>query len=270
MSLKNLMVHLDQGKRTAARLELAVSLATQHQARLVGVFGQLAPPQQVGVVSTWPTPAYTEAADASKAAFAQATAGLAQAEWHDINRGSEAEVLRNITDMARYADLVIMGQHDEMAKSFVPPDLAEEVVLNSGRPVLVLPYVGTFPEVGKNPLIAWSNVREAAHALNDALPLIEGCAEATVLSFSASADDARSSCTEVVRHLACHGIKATSEIMLVNDIGIMDMLLNKSADLGSDLLVMGAHGHIGLPFMSRGAGTRYIFRHMTVPVLMSN
>ena len=40
MALKNLMVHLDQGGRTAARLELAVSLARQHQARLVGVFGQ--------------------------------------------------------------------------------------------------------------------------------------------------------------------------------------------------------------------------------------
>jgi nucleotide-binding universal stress UspA family protein len=48
------------------------------------------------------------------------------------------------------------------------------------------------------------------------------------------------------------------------------MLLNATADLGTDLLVMGAQGHIGLPFMSRGAGTRYILRHMTVPVLMSN
>lgn len=270
MSLKNLMVHLDQSKRTASRLELAASLARQHQARLIGVFGQLAPAQQVGTVSTWPTAAYADAAENCKAAFEEATAGLAQAEWHDINRGSEAEVLRHITDLARHADLVVMGQHDETTKSYAPADLVEEVVLNSGRPVLILPYVGTFLEVGKRPLIAWSNAREAARALNDALPLIEGCNEATVLSFSATAEDARKSCDEVVRHLACHGIEVDSEIMVVNDIGIMDMLLNRAADLGSDLLIMGAHGHIGLPFVSRGAGTRYILRHMTVPVLMSN
>ena len=270
MSLKNLMVHLDQGKRTASRLELAVSLARQHQARLIGVFGQLASSQRIGVVSTWPTPAYTEAAAAAKAAFEQATAGLAQAEWHDINRGSETEVLRHITDLARHADLVIMGQHDEHAQSYAPADLVEEVVLNSGRPVLILPYVGTFHEVGKNALIAWSNAREAARALNDALPLIEGGGTATILSFSTTTEEARSSCDQVVRHLACHGIKAKSETMLVGDIGIMDTLLNNAADLGSDLLVMGAHGHIGLPFVSRGAGTRYILRHMTVPVLMSN
>ncbi|WP_025917028.1 universal stress protein [Herminiimonas sp. CN] len=270
MSLKNLMVHLDQSKRTASRLELAVSLARQHQARLVGVFGQLAPSQTVGMVSTWPTPAYTEAAEASKAAFEKAAAGLPQAEWHDINRGSETEVLHHITDLARHADLVVMGQHDEMAKSYAPADLVEEVALNSGRPVLILPYVGTFAEVAKHPLIAWSNSREAARALCDALLLIEGCDKATVLSFSVTAEEARNNCDAVIRHLACHGIQADSETMLATEIGIMDMLLNRAADLGSDLLVMGAQGHIGLPFVSRGAGTRYILRHMTVPVLMSN
>ncbi len=270
MALKNLMVHLDQGERTAARLALAASLARTHQARLVGVFGQLAAPQQVGAISVWPTKAYLEAANASKAAFEQATAGLPQAEWRDINRGGEAEVLRHLTDLARHADLVIVGQHDAQVKSHAPADLAEEVVLNCGRPVLILPYAGSFADVGKHPLVAWSNAREAAHALNDALALIEGCTGATVLSFSTTMEDARSSCDEVVRHLACHGIAAKSDFMLVNDIGIMDMLLNKAADLGSDLLVMGAQGHVALPFISRGAGTRYILRHMTLPVLMSN
>jgi nucleotide-binding universal stress UspA family protein len=50
----------------------------------------------------------------------------------------------------------------------------------------------------------------------------------------------------------------------------MDMLLNRVTDRGADLLVMGAHGHIGFPFVSRGAGTRYILRHMTVPVVLAN
>ena len=270
MSLKNLMVHLDQGERTASRLALAVSLASKHQARLIGVFGQLAQSQNVGVVSSWPTPEYAAAAQASKAAFETATAGLPHTEWQDINRGSEAELVRRVTDWARHVDLVILGQYDEQTKSCVPADLTEEVVLNSGRPVLILPYAGTFTEVARRPLVAWSNVREAARALNDALPLMEGCEKATVMSFAPNAEEGRSACDNVICHLACHGIQAESEVMVVTDIGIMDMLLNASSDLGADLLVMGAHGHIGLPFMSRGAGTRYILRHMTVPVLMSN
>jgi nucleotide-binding universal stress UspA family protein len=270
MSLKNLMVHLDQGERTAARVDLAVSLARQHQARLLGVFGQRGQAQQVGVVASWPSQAYVEARDVSKAMFEKATAGLPGAEWHDINRGSDAEVLRHVTNLARHSDMVILGQHDERVKAHVPEDLAMEVILDSGRPVLVLPYAGNFAEVGKHPLIAWNDAREAAHALNDSLPLIQDCNEAMVLSFASRREEGELSCAGVARHLAAHGIKAKTEVMMVQDFGIMDMLLNRVTDRGADLLVMGAHGHIGFPFVSRGAGTRYILRHMTVPVLLAN
>jgi nucleotide-binding universal stress UspA family protein len=270
MALKNLMVHLDQGERTAARVQVAVALARQHGARLVGVFGQKAQAQRVGMVSTWPSQAYTEARDASKAAFAKATADLPQAEWIDINRGSDAELLRLITDLARHADLVLLGQHDAHGTTFVPEELVGEVILESGRPVLVWPYVGNFTEVGKRPLIAWNNAREAARALGDALPLIQGCDKAHVVSFAARLDEGTASCAEVERHLATHGIKTKTEVILVEDFGIMDLLLNRVSDREADLLVMGAHGSIGFPFESRGAGTRHILRHMTVPVLMSS
>lgn len=270
MSLKDLMVHLDQGERTAVRLELAVSLARQHQARLVGVFGQRGQAQRVGVVASWPSQEYAEARDASKTAFDKATAGLPRAEWRDINRGSDAEVLRHVTDLARHTDLVILGQHDDRNKSYVPDDLIMEVIINSGRPVLILPYAGNFTEIGKRPLLAWSDAREAAHALNEALPVIQGCEEAWLLSFAARPEEGDLSCVEAENHLAMHGIKTKTETMVVQDFGIMDLLLNRVADRGADLLVMGAHGHIGFPFISRGAGTRHILQHMTVPVLMSN
>lgn len=270
MSLKNLMVHLDQGERTQARLELAVSLAHRHRARLLGVFAQRAHAHQVGIIVTWPGKEYIAAAAASKALFEKAAAGLPDAEWHDINRGSDHELLHQITDLARYSDLTVLGQHDESVKSHVPHELAEEVLLNSGRPVLLVPYAGNFQADFKRPLFAWNKSREAAHAVNDALSLIEGCQEATVVSLDTRREEAKIACTEIARHLACHGIKAATEVLVVEDVGVMDMLLNQVSDRGADLLVMGAHGQIGFPFVSRGAGTRYILQHMTVPVLMSN
>jgi nucleotide-binding universal stress UspA family protein len=268
--LRDLLVHLDQSERAAVRLEMAVFLARAHRARLVGVFGQMAQPQQVGVVASWPSPEYAALAQASKAAFERATAGLPDAQWHDLNRGSDAEVLRQITEMAHYVDLVVLGQHDEHGKSFVPPELVEEVVLNSGRPALVIPYAGSFPEFARFPLIAWNSSRESAHAVNDALPLIAHCQQATVISVDARLDQATASCANLVEHLARHEIRARSEVLVVEDVGIMDILLSRVSDLGADMLVMGAHGSIGLPFVSRGAGTRHILRHMVVPVLMSN
>ncbi len=270
MSLKNLMVHLDAGERAGVRLELAVRLAGRHGARLIGVFGQRAVAQRVGVVATWPSAEYVEARDASQAAFAKATAGLARAEWIDVNRGSDTEVLRQVTNLARHADLVVLGQREHGGNTLLPEDFVMEVIVDCGRPVLVVPYTGDFKEVGKRPMIAWNDAREAAHALNDALPLLAGCDEAWVLSFASRHEDGDASCAHVVRHLADHDVKARPEVLVVEDFGIMDLLLNRVSDRSADLLVMGAHGQIGFPFVSRGAGTRYILQHMTVPVLMSS
>ena len=270
MPLKDLMVHLDRSARSRARLDMAVAIAGQHGARLVGAFGQRAAPHMVGVVASWPSDDYLRAAAASKAEFAQVCAGLARAEWQDINRGSDAALLSQVTAAARYADLVILGQHDESAAGLVPPELPEEVLANGGRPVLVVPYAGTFEPVFKRPLIAWNASREAAHAVNDALPLLAGCEEAVVLSLHPRHDEAKANCDALTAHLACHGIAASSEVLVVQDIGIMDMLLSRLSDHGADLLVMGGHSQIAFPFLSRGAGTRHILRSMTVPVLMAN
>lgn len=270
MPLKDILVHMDAGERSAARLDMAATIAHHHQARLVGVFAQRAEADQVGVVPTWPPSGYREAAAACEGAFRQASQGLAQAEWIDVNRGRDVELLYQLTALARFGDLTVLGQYEEAPLARVPAELPEEVVLNSGRPVLVVPYVGRYAARFERPLIAWNNSREAAHALADALPLIEGCKEAVVLSLETRFKEAEASCEAVIRHLACHGIKAVSEVLMVEDVGIMDMLLNRVTDQGADLLVMGAHGQIGFPFVSRGAGTRHILRNMTVPVLMSN
>jgi nucleotide-binding universal stress UspA family protein len=267
--LKDLMVHLDESERTSARLELAATLARRHKARLTGVFGQRAKALQVGVIASWPPEEYIQSAGVVRARFEQAAGNLGQHEWHDVNRGGDAELLRQIVEFARYGDLMILGQHDESNHAFVPPELPEEVVTGAGRPILVVPYSGTFPDVGQRPLIAWNGSPEAARALNAALPLIAGCKEAIVLSSHTNYEEAKAASLKVEQHLACHGVAARSSFLIVEEVGVMDALLNQVTDEGADMLVMGAHAQLGLPPMRRGAGTRHILRHMTVPVLMA-
>ncbi|WP_322114293.1 universal stress protein [Aquabacterium sp. A7-Y] len=47
----------------------------------------------------------------------------------------------------------------------------------SGRPVLVLPYSGSFAGLGQKVLVAWNGSRESARALSDALPLLRRARE---------------------------------------------------------------------------------------------
>lgn len=269
MSLSNILVHLDSTPRCAVRVATAVSLAARHGARLVGLFAETAPAQRVGLVASWPSADYTQHMEAARAAFAAAASSLgAKASFLDLNRGGEHEVLARSTDVARAFDLIVLGQSE--AHSRTPADLAEQIIVESGRPVLMIPGAGDYPHIGQRPLFAWRRARSSARALFDALPLIEQGAQATVVQVDKHGDSHHEFNDLIVENLAAHGLKAHFRHVVTEDVKVMDTLLNEAADHSSDLLVAGAFDHAGFPSLGRGSGTRYLLKHMTQPVLFSH
>jgi nucleotide-binding universal stress UspA family protein len=269
MTLANILVHLDSSPRCAARTALAVRLAARHGARLTGLFAETSPAHRVGVVASWPSEDHIARSGTAEAAFVVATADLGgKASFIDVNRGGEHEILMRVTDMARAFDLVILGQIEEGGR--VPVDLPEQIVLESGRPVLMVPYVGTFADVGHRPLFAWHASKGAARALSDALPLVQSGADALVVQAGRYGETGDEFSGLVIGHLAAHGITAQFETVVVEEVKLMDTLLNQAADHSADLLALGAFDSTGFPFVGRGSGTRYVMRHMTVPVLFSH
>jgi nucleotide-binding universal stress UspA family protein len=269
MPLANILVHLDSSPRCAARVALAVTLATRHGARLTGLFAETSPAHRVGVVATWPSEDHLARAGAAEKAFAAATAALGdKAQFIDVNRGGEQEILIRTTEIARHFDLVILGQIEDGGR--VPVDLPEQVVLESGRPVLVIPFAGTYADVGHRPLFAWHRSRGAARALSDALPLVQPGADALVVRAGRPGEQTGEFSPLVLGQLAAHGITGHYHTVTVEEVKLMDMLLNQAADHSADLMAIGAFDHSGFAFLGRGSGTRYILRHMTLPVLLSH
>jgi nucleotide-binding universal stress UspA family protein len=273
MSLCNILVHLNDAERTDARLRIAVDLARQCGARLTGVFARVTPPHQVGVVAEWPTADYLKMAAASQAAFTAATQGIA-AEWLDLNRFDESQIVQQTIDIARHFDLVVLGQY-QAGDMTTPPDLAEELIVRSGRPALVIPYIGEFQHVGTRPVFAWSDSRSSARGFSDGLLLAAKGAEALVVGLTKPGDVGaaayqKESLKFAVAQLAAHGVAGLAEQLVLSDIGLMDALLNRAADHGADLLAIGAFGGGGYPLFSRGSGSRYMLKHMTLPVLFSH
>jgi len=269
MTLANILVHLDSSPRCEARVALAVTLAARHGARLTGLFAETSSAHRVGVVATWPSEDHVARTAAAEAAFAAATASLGdKASFVDINRGGEHEILVRATDFARAFDLVILGQSEE--RSRVPTDMPEQIVLECGRPVLMLPYAGSYADIGHRPLFAWHRSKGAARALADALPLVQPQAEALVVQAARHGDPADELHDLVIGHLAVHGVTADYQTVVVEEVKLMDTLLNQAADHSADLLAIGAFDSTGFPFLGRGSGTRYVMRHMTLPVLFSH
>jgi nucleotide-binding universal stress UspA family protein len=190
-----------------------------------------------------------------------------EGDWHLLDASEETELI----ELAKSFDLTITGQLAPEARStaFRPEDIA----VGTARPVLVIPYAGTFDTVGKRVLIAWDGSREAVRAVNDALPLL-GEAEAVTVMFvgprETELERQRLSLDRIVRHLRRHTIAAQLEESLQGGIAVSDVLLSRAMDLGADLIVTGVYHHSRLRESLIGGVSRELLEHMTVPVLMSH
>ncbi|MBV8888573.1 MAG: universal stress protein [Alphaproteobacteria bacterium] len=300
MSLKDILVCLDASDAGTERLRVAIQLAREHQAHLAAVYvlpqetdsGTLYPPTVAGLGIAAPAGATDLAPGALVAGVPEPGVapalprGVALAEiieqrfreglhphglhgdWHPLAESDGAELLM----MARTADLVVIGQvapELRVPSGFRPEDIVELC----GRPLLVVPYAGSFPSLGRRVLVAWDGTREASRALHDALPLMAGAEAVTVLTVRTQQGDldrGDPSLDRAVRHLERHGLAARAEETVRGDIAISDVLLSRAADLGADLIVAGAYHHSRLREALFGGVSRELLQHMTLPLLTSH
>lgn len=281
MSLKDILVHLDATPQSASRLDLAIDLARGHDAHLTALYVVDVGLPLIAMGDASGGAALAGVIDEMRAA-GLADAKRIEAEYRERLRRealpgewrqSEGMLSEMITLHARYADLVIVGQDDPQATGPGTVGLPGDVLFGCGRPVLVVPYAGTFSTVGRRVLIGWNASRESARAVNDALPLIAKAETACVLAANprvAIDGHGEEPGADIALHLARHGVSVTVEHRVAPDVPDADLLLNQAADMTADLLVIGAYGHSRLREFVLGGVTRTLLKQMTVPILMSH
>ena len=285
MAIRDILVTVDASAAGEGRLRLALALARSRKARLTALYVLPEPRSEAPPIGRGPVPPST-------AAWMPATSSESEPP-RDPERAEETERLfrrelrssrlegewcllderdmRELVEYANASDLTILGQESSEAPGDgLSPDA---IIVEVGRPVLIVPYAGKFEMVGRRALIAWDGSREAARALGDALPLIEGANVVTVIYVGAGERElerAQPRLDRIVRHLQRHAVKATAEETPRGEIAISDLLLSRAADLGADLIVAGAYHHSRLREALLGGVSRGLLQHTTVPVLMSH
>lgn len=274
MALKDILVHVDNDKGNAARVNAALQLSLEHQAHLTGLF----------VIPEFFIPTYAEVQIPAEVFEAQdkATrqeAGQAEAvfrdlvkpsgvafEWHCVKGYPDRELIAH----SAFTDLVIISQAEQRSRFGEGSELEDLVLLGAARPVLLIPYIGAPAAIGKRVLVAWNNSREAVRAVNGAMPLLQRAEKVTVLAVNPPTGSGDIPTADICKHLARHGVNTEASQTVAKDIEVGDVLLSRVSDDNIDLLVMGAYGHTRLRETVLGGVSRDILAHMTVPVLMSH
>jgi nucleotide-binding universal stress UspA family protein len=278
MAFKNLLVLVDEAPGAAPRIDLALSLANTFGAHLTALYVGESPALRPSVLAEFPPQVLDmlsrvgrEMTDKVRGVFEQrvraAGAGVA-AEW----RAVEGDVGEIASLHTRYADLALVGQVNP-DDPVTDADLPEQIILGSGRPVIVVPYAGAFKTVGERVMVAWNASREATRAVNDALPLLERASSVRVVSVNphgGPSGHGQVPGADISLHLARHGVRAEAETIVAEDVRVDDALLSHAFDMSADLIVMGAYGHSRLGEFVLGGATRHMLRQITIPVFMSH
>jgi len=275
-ALKTILAHLDGQERGAQTLSLACRLARQFDAHPCVVFAAPVPmlaasamDPAAAVVLEYQAQAQQALENTARAqlAAAEATSGLA-IEW----RMAGSDLVAGLALHARHGDLMLMGQEDPERTLGFGGSLPVGVILGAGRPVLLVPYAGRFEGGFNSVLIAWNGGRESARAIADALPLLQTAKKVNIVSFNPKddADWGEIPGADIGLWLARHGVRVTVQQSRSAEVDVGNQILSMAADLGSDLIVMGAYGHSRAMEWALGGVTRTILQSMTVPVLFSH
>ena len=276
--IKDIVLNLSLLNSRDVAMDFAVSAAATFNAHLAGIAFVYEPVIPV-MVDRYGIPAGVidsqrieneKAAKAAVARFDEAarrSALLAEARMLDAPVASAPGLFAHI---ARRFDLSVLGQ-PEPDKPALNKLIVEAALFETGRPVLVVPYIQKAGLKLDHVMLCWDGSRSAARAVADAVPFIlrSKLVEVVIVGNEpAKSDDIPGA--DIAGHLVRHGAKVELKRIDAVETDVANTLLSHAADTSVDFLVMGGYGHSRLREFILGGVTRGIMSSMTVPTLLSH
>ena len=278
MAIKDIVCLLDiETDLTTAPVQIASELATQLDAHLTGVSPLIEPIVPALMVQPVPDQFISDArnraeekAHSSLQRFSDyaSRCGVAfETRLMDVTPGG----LDTFVNHTRMCDLIVIGQDNPDRPEPLRSDLIEAALFDSGRPILVVPYVGIEAFAAKRVMVAWDGSKTAARAIHAAMPILELADEVQVVMVEAKklhlpGDPG----ADLAVYLSRHGIKVAVEKIPAPASGVADALLNHISDNQIDLVIMGGYGHSRVREFILGGATRGMLNAMTVPCIMAH
>jgi nucleotide-binding universal stress UspA family protein len=278
--MRDLLVHLDGSDEDETRLTYVEALVSPFDVHVTGLF-----------TNAMPDPAMVTTADAGLAV----SEVLINLERATRDKGAELaprlsmrlQRLGSSTDLVRLDDVPVRLQHTAVSLSrtadlFVATmpyrpasdrrwdGLVETVLFGSGRGVLLVPPHHQARGPIQRILVAWTDTREAARAVAEAIPLLAHATRVDVVLVAPERGEHEAPAADIVRHLSRHGAKVELKIVAAAGRTVAQALIEQAQRGATDLIVMGAYGHSRMREWIVGGSTRDILETATTPVLMAH
>ena len=272
MSYASVMVPLDPGPYTPARLSLARSLADRFGAQLIGVAAREVFTTQLYGRGAYINEQIVESASAGLVEelaevgsnFYRAVAGRQNAQL----RSARADPMAFLIDQATTADLIVLSRnHEESVHDWSCQIEPGDLILHLGRPVLIAPPFTATADMTRI-VIGWKDTREARRAVWDSLPFLSRAEQVFIVAVGCEA--ASDVPDKLTNYLAQHGITHTRQLRPAARASVAGEIISVARSEGADLIVAGAYGHSRMREVIFGSVTRDLLEAAPVCCMMSH
>ena len=277
MTYKTIVAILDSPAHTAQITNFALAVAERFDAHVLGVHAETLAAVPLIAPMEIPDPA---AIEALQAASRRETAEIGRIFRDRVARAGRSADWRSFVSTAGYAassvmeavraaDLVVVSQGNPANDNRTE---LENLLFDSGRPVLLVPFIMKEPKAIRRVMIAWNGSREAARATFDAMPFLKNADSVEIFCIDPPErpnEVPHMAGVELAQALARHDVKVTLTTQDGGGVSAATAIENRLADNSVDLLVMGAYGTSRWWEMLFGGVTRSLLESMTALSLMS-
>ena len=173
-----------------------------------------------------------------------------------------------VASRGRWADLIVAGKVEE-TENVSPTATLEAALMDTGRPVLLVPPGEMLGSLGSSIVIGWNGSHESARAVSAALPFLREADHVEVLEVEEAGKHGPTA-GDVVDYLAWHGVSATSRDIQTGPRSVADSLLTAATEAKADLVVMGAYTRSRLRRLIFGGVTGDVLQSASIPVLLKH
>lgn len=274
MPFKTILVHIAHDEGRKARLAAAIDLAGSQGAFLDLVYTTSPAAMPAAITGRGASSAYIaeaiaiaeeKSADIRAECEAACRAAGVEYDWEVVS-GDQDEVL---SARSHAAELMVVGQPpgpsvEEYVGLYSPVDF----LVDTHCPIIIIPFGFKPAPIGRRPLVAWKDCREAGAAVRGAMPILETAGSAIVLTIEERGrrSDASREVGEMIRR---HGVEV-ERLSVALDGSEGETLLAAVAAQRADLLVMGVYSRPRWREMVLGGMSQFVLDHMTVPVFAAH
>jgi nucleotide-binding universal stress UspA family protein len=262
-------------------LQAADVLARAIGARLSGIL-PLALPRRAAAPPTTNAPhveegrdrQWKESTDYLEALHASMTFQSLRNDFSILERGSRTLLADTVAYLRSARVLVASVPSLEWATPF-HQDLFVRIVVDSGRPVLILPRHVQLERAPATIMVALGDSPQGTRALSEAMPLLRRARNVYVVTVGHRKDideiPANIDPYRLLReHFDRHGVNARVRTIETSDLAVGDALIREACELGAELIVAGAFGHSKLQEFVFGSTTLALLERATTPLLMAH